>query len=272
MIHIDLFSPQPSPLSWAIHTPDLLTKRLGFISGPGSLVCVAAAGLLRSSRTQLCSGRVPGCTGRCCGPVAAAWKPCPSATVCASFCLPMFPFLHGWEFSQAPGAHQVFPPSVCCIRGGRIGSSADDLKVPPFPDQTPPIFIYERSLPGAGRGRGCFHQLLPSEGYFGESLEKVQGRFLILELVDWSWTTAMKSQKARMDRIRLCWRAEKGRLLRWGYCSEGQAGRGAWFSCGPSGRWGVHLGGGSIRKANLVNSNLDTVKGPHCQTTRSSVK
>ena len=44
----------------------------------------------------------------------------------------------------------------------------------------------------------------------------MQGRFLILELVDWSWATAMKSQKARMDRIRHCWRAEKGRLLRAG--------------------------------------------------------
>ena len=53
LTHIDLFSPHPRPhLSCAIHTPDLLTKRPGFISG----------GAPGPRQAGLCRQLQPGCS------------------------------------------------------------------------------------------------------------------------------------------------------------------------------------------------------------------
>ena len=77
----------------------------------------------------------------------------------------MFPFWHGWGFSQAPSAHQVFPPSVCCIRRGRIGPSADDLKV--FPSRSEPSSFYLWIIPPRGReGKGLFPSAPAQWGLF----------------------------------------------------------------------------------------------------------
>lgn len=229
MIHTDLFSPQPSPhLSWAIHTPDLLTKRFGFISGPDSLVCVAAAGLMRSSRTQLCPGRVSGCPGRCCGPVAGAWKPRPSATVCASFCLLMFPFPHGWEFSQAPSAHQVFPPSVCSIRRGRIGPSADNLKGPPFLIRALPFLSMNYPSQGQGWEGAVSTSSCPVRAVLENHWRRCQADF-------WSWSlwTGVGLLPSKIKRQGWAGSDNAGEQRRGGYWDEGTA---------PKGRQGVAPG------------------------------